>query len=301
MRAQDLPDVDYSRDKYGLYESFTVAAIKSTHKFWPALLPPWATNPVIALPSWVPDMNFQAENPISKIWTSLTEIPLQSATSDSRVNVDLLQDSKAGTITLQGKTFAKIVAKSQSWPKFEAQPFHDLQILVSWIRFSVSPEDLAHPYDRDRGIFSSLEEFMVMILLQSGQSAHSVQTGRKKFLVWDWLVQFPSESASQETLECWLRLFCSNKTRLKFLVKIGTSAAGSAMLRTSTGHLGRTYGCLEPGDTIALLAGSDVPVILRPEGENWHFIAPAYVAGIMNGEAWPQDGNTDELETFVLI
>lgn len=50
-----------------------------------------------------------------------------------------------------------------------------------------------------------------------------------------------------------------------------------------------------------LLAGTAVPVILRPRGEEYHYVEPAYFYEIMNGEAWPAGGCADAMSTFALV
>jgi hypothetical protein len=57
------------------------------------------------------------------------------------------------------------------------------------------------------------------------------------------------------------------------------------LFSTLSGRFGKTFGHIEPDDTIALLAGSDWPVIHRQEGENWRYIGSAFLQGIMNGES----------------
>ena len=56
---------------------------------------------------------------------------------------------------------------------------------------------------------------------------------------------------------------------------------------------------LEPGDTIALLAGVSIPYVIRACGENFQLIGPAYTYGIMYGEAWPEDESVLEELTLV--
>jgi len=56
------------------------------------------------------------------------------------------------------------------------------------------------------------------------------------------------------------------------------------------------------GDAIVLLEGADDPVMLRKKDDKWLFIGPAFVLGIMKGEAWlDDDGTVQDLEDFVLI
>jgi hypothetical protein len=55
-------------------------------------------------------------------------------------------------------------------------------------------------------------------------------------------------------------------------------------------------------DSVVLLEGSDDPVVLRPMGDKWTFVGPAFVVGLMDGEAWPDDDDIAEgLQDFILI
>ncbi|KAI1133797.1 heterokaryon incompatibility protein-domain-containing protein [Nemania abortiva] len=78
------------------------------------------------------------------------------------------------------------------------------------------------------------------------------------------------------------------------------SSANYALMILDTGHFVRGfYGCKQ-NDVVALLAGSEVPVALRPDGSGrCKFVAPLYVDGIMFGEAWPEDES--ELVDIVLV
>jgi hypothetical protein len=77
--------------------------------------------------------------------------------------------------------------------------------------------------------------------------------------------------------------------------------AGYVLFVTSTDHFGVSFGPVEKGDTIALLAGSKKPLVLRSDEKgSWRCIGSAYVSGIMKGEAWPSDTPVEELETFQL-
>jgi hypothetical protein len=50
------------------------------------------------------------------------------------------------------------------------------------------------------------------------------------------------------------------------------------------------------GDVVALLIGCNVPVVLRPKGDNWFFVGEAYVCGIMDGELMPKE-DTEGMDT----
>jgi hypothetical protein len=66
--------------------------------------------------------------------------------------------------------------------------------------------------------------------------------------------------------------------------------ANYAFLFLDTGHIGRAYFNSKENDRVALLAGSDVPFLLREvdDGQDrYRVVAPAYIHGVMDGELWP--------------
>jgi hypothetical protein len=61
-----------------------------------------------------------------------------------------------------------------------------------------------------------------------------------------------------------------------------------SMFRTKSGnHLGMAPYTIQIGDQIALFAGVNCPMVIRPQGEHFRLIAPAYVHGIIYGGKWP--------------
>jgi hypothetical protein len=73
------------------------------------------------------------------------------------------------------------------------------------------------------------------------------------------------------------------------------------MFLMSTGQLSITKRSIEEGDVISLLAGSDWPVIFGRDGEQRRYVGTALVPGVLLGEVWRRDANTDEMDTFILI
>ncbi|KAL1602456.1 hypothetical protein SLS60_005872 [Paraconiothyrium brasiliense] len=61
---------------------------------------------------------------------------------------------------------------------------------------------------------------------------------------------------------------------------------GCRLSRTSGGRLARISFNARVGDSIVVLRGGKYASIIRPVGDRWKLIGPAYVAGIMHGEAW---------------
>ena len=72
----------------------------------------------------------------------------------------------------------------------------------------------------------------------------------------------------------------------------------------ATRTLGMTFHRVLSDDLVVLLQGADWPVVLRPIGsgsEYLHvFVGPAYVIGLMDGQAWPEQEGA-QMREFVLV
>jgi hypothetical protein len=70
---------------------------------------------------------------------------------------------------------------------------------------------------------------------------------------------------------------------------------------TQTGFLGLGPAEVEPGDVVCILFGGNLPYMMRPLGlDEFIFLGPCYVHGIMYGEAYHGIDRTQQ-ETFVLV
>jgi hypothetical protein len=72
------------------------------------------------------------------------------------------------------------------------------------------------------------------------------------------------------------------------------------LFETRDGRLGIASRSIEIGDSIVLLQGCNLPMVVRPEGTKWKLNAPAYLPadGIMDGKLWRPDG---PLECFSFV
>jgi hypothetical protein len=92
----------------------------------------------------------------------------------------------------------------------------------------------------------------------------------------------------------------TRRTLLKLRNAITLSLDYFTLFLTDTGYLGGAALGTKDKDQIALLAGCDYPMIVRSADSGYlKLIAPAFVAGVMNGEAWPQ--NKKDLKDIILI
>ncbi|RYC58489.1 hypothetical protein CHU98_g7710 [Xylaria longipes] len=72
------------------------------------------------------------------------------------------------------------------------------------------------------------------------------------------------------------------------------------IFRTKSGRLGMAPHPIRSGDEIKIFAGGRFPMIVRPSNsrDTFRLISPAYVDGIMEGQAWLQEGH--DLQKFVI-
>jgi hypothetical protein len=94
---------------------------------------------------------------------------------------------------------------------------------------------------------------------------------------------------------------------LDLISQFSASLGDKTMMLARLNFLGRrafgtSFHSVVAGDSIVLLEGADWPAVLRPIGKKWRFIGPAFVAGIMDGEAWSDEsGRVDGMREFVLV
>lgn len=72
-----------------------------------------------------------------------------------------------------------------------------------------------------------------------------------------------------------------------------------AFFLLDSGYMGIGFHHCRQGDAVYILEGAHCPVVLRPSGESYRFVAAAYVHGVMNGESWPDDEKT--LDDLILV
>lgn len=303
-----LPPVNYSEDPKRVLEEFTRAMIASSRIFWPALVQEWLEEPPDCLPSWVINLNTPLGGTLHLDasfleFNNLTNKTLGFATLDSKINLQTLQTSRPGSVSLKGKQYTTVALLSSRWPQIYATNEHGglneaLECFLSWLVFTISDDLMSSKhqhapgpalfgvimlastrevFDRLRKAFNEVGPICIQLIF-ADEAGQDPDTGRR----------------IQQILETdgWREIQVHFNHRL---------SSQPIIFRTATGDLGITSARIEQDDTIVLLAGCNWPVILRKDENNWRFIGRAGILGIMQGEAWFGDTNTDDLETFALI
>lgn len=75
--------------------------------------------------------------------------------------------------------------------------------------------------------------------------------------------------------------------------------ANYAFFFLDNGYMGMAYHTCQKSNQVYLLAGSDWPFILRPKGDAFRIVAPAFIHGVMKGELWPEDES--KLDQITLV
>ncbi|KAE9368249.1 hypothetical protein N431DRAFT_469970 [Stipitochalara longipes BDJ] len=72
---------------------------------------------------------------------------------------------------------------------------------------------------------------------------------------------------------------------MTFRFRLGDQCA----LELSSGLVGVGEHNIQSGDVVALIGGSDFPLVLRPYRKHFRFVGCAYVWGAMEGDMWPEE------------
>lgn len=74
----------------------------------------------------------------------------------------------------------------------------------------------------------------------------------------------------------------------------------AALFRTTAGYIGAARSGIKRGDKLCVLAGADVPVVLRPTAEEgfYELVSYTFAVGLMHGEAWNMVGK--ETKSFLI-
>lgn len=131
---------------------------------------------------------------------------------------------------------------------------------------------------------------------QQPGDAPSSSTGRTSFemISWEDVLRFTSyQKRSQPPSQAEIDDYYLTNFHL----------AHAALLRTRKGYIGAARASIRPGDKVCVLAGANVPVILRPlGGQDYELVSYAFVVGAMHGEAWNMiETGAAGMETFNLI
>ncbi|GAW19541.1 hypothetical protein ANO14919_090290 [Xylariales sp. No.14919] len=77
--------------------------------------------------------------------------------------------------------------------------------------------------------------------------------------------------------------------------------ANYAFFALDSGYFGSAFRTCREGDDVYILAGLDVPCVLRRRGDEFRFVALTHVHGVMRGQLWSEHESEHELEDLTLV
>ncbi|KAK2022170.1 HET-domain-containing protein [Colletotrichum zoysiae] len=162
-------------------------------------------------------------------------------------------------------------------------------------------EARAHKKDRKR---KHLLGFMHDLALRHGRFSAK---GAGIPFSWDTFLGYPRTGDLESTVRCYEQLGGSepgalDEYRAMFVKEYNANAGKISSAFATRGNIfGRSNCTIRPGDVVAVLHGSDLPVVLRRDGPCYKFIGGAYVGGIMYGEVMDDVAIASRAESILLI
>lgn len=311
-----VPEPDYSKPVEEAYIEFTQAAIQSENKL--NVLYSTGNNRVPNLPSWVPDWSqgsgqrprpwfFNATKGSSSTFTVSSDVRVLQCSGrkiDRIVQVARRRLASPNEASDSQTLLDLYVLPAQEWVKIaEAMPTYsdELQLNDALCRTLVRDGTMnptADAYNNRQDHNSQIERHLPQGALEGFRAWKSMvlDASNAPDLIED------SPEGTTPTKEDARRIMSeisrSRETAL-FQHYFGLISQGLTFFATEVGHMGTAMPVVQAGDCIALIGGLQVPFVLRSVGKQWCILGPAYVHGIMDGEAW--DDEEDMQQEFEII
>ncbi|KAE9364240.1 HET-domain-containing protein [Stipitochalara longipes BDJ] len=267
-----LPLPNYSDSTTQVFTNVAKALLKQT-KSLSFLEHATSTTHVFGHPSWVP---YWSNPPV--IWNWLGDGSLKPSRNSEAIFAISSDDQE---LLVKGRKFDSVKRAPPASLRASGTTLSDVQI---WEGSRVS----CH----------------IGFSLTNYPTGEPVEDVLWRTLSWNTCNNF-SPLKMREDFRAWYRILASTDTPTKYREQIHAQGVDafeiyinmtSLLCTTINGYLAAVPYTTEVGDYIVVLAGGDVPFVLRPTGDHYHLIGPCYVHGVMNGEAFPD--NPDTLEWF---
>jgi hypothetical protein len=317
-RGLQLPDPDYDRPLIEILEETARAYTQCKRKLdiFRTTLPPSETS---GLPSWVPNW-LSGESAGQLTCSDVTGIVIvcfndfPSTVSACRGALTSTSDTTSqppGVLAVRGKYVGKIKtliagAHVGTLPIKELSSFHDfISTCTEWCRMISTAE--SYPTGEDpmlaglrtitshKGFFPQGKPLDPDHLLLWFKALLNNNTA---FETGD--LAGPTEPRSHPESDHRKTIIKStdDMTIAGTIQNYVNYKANYAFFTLHNGYFGSAFRTCCEDDDVYLLAGLDVPCVLRRRGDGFKFVALAHIHGVMRGQLWP--GSEDELEYLIL-
>ena len=138
----------------------------------------------------------------------------------------------------------------------------------------------------------SLKPYSRPFISEPGSDTGDKSSVRKIFNKWYAVITADYSKCSNicsPDIACVLALSINNSVNRYHHERCRAIAGKRIFFVTSKGYIGRVPPSTQILDKVVVLSGLRIPLCLREVGEQYVVVGPAYVHGIMEGEAWPED------------
>lgn len=159
-------------------------------------------------------------------------------------------------------------------------------------------ENLAEPL-RDPSIVPVEAYLNLLEMLFLGIWENEDVRSPRDYAHWTWVQNDAKRRTAKKTV-CRLIVYRNDKEFTEGVIKrsfilhadLCRRLDRKKLFQTRDGRLGIASRSIKSGDSIVLLQGCNLPMVVHPEGTKWKLIAPAYLPadGIMEGNLWKPDG-----------
>ncbi|KAK4231751.1 heterokaryon incompatibility protein-domain-containing protein [Podospora fimiseda] len=237
-----------------------------------------AKDPRSALPSWVPD------------WRSAMRLPF---CNDNPSRYGLFRASRWSNVCSTQTDDIRILGLKDC-------RIDVIETIVEYPGIRMTPEDVAANPMAVLELYCRRDEAVWRVpicdlsdLDESGRAGLNFSEGSANFFEWCRLTA-PGQPSENDPLAIDTMNRAEFTGALKYVLAL--CAQKSWTFLTEKGYIVRcSPHTTKPGDLVVLLAGGNIPFILRPQGDGKHFklVGDAYCDGIMDGEVW-DDSMPDE-------
>ena len=289
--------------------------------------------------SWTLDWTIQSFVD-SVALTRNTELILgfNAASSNSQLDLPTLASSRSGELALKGKFISEVLWSGRKFPlRDTSTPIADPAVRVeafttfrSWFSWTLEL-DAIDAFERivlSRNVDTSLTPTTLFTNVPElastfgpfvPQEWQSTGSPNLKFFrqFWAGLRDAAISTGPEAPLKgpFWQVMDADAESR-RMLGLLWSSLQGGVLFADSAGRLGIAWGSLppeiKPGQRnapdrrrcdVVLMAGSNVPVLLTAADDGsgrFELLGPAFLTGVMQGEAWSSKIEVKDLDTFVL-
>lgn len=304
--------VDYAVSTRDVYTAFTKSRIESDQELY-MLLSAGMWDPAngedLQLPSWVPDLRGTAGFDTRYLGGAYLEV--LDADKNGAQSFAFSEQDGQEILEIESLLYDTV----QACADFAISDENNRKALVDMFCQEVDGEDLSVP---------KLRSFFQAVVFEDAKSGQDKE--RMQRLILGFFEDLRNLYGYQPILTGFLQsfedmglhllqhndcdplqLFSSEElhhNRLEYLRRAGQNSQDdrdSAVFSTAHGYFGLGSSRLIHGDTIAVIRGCRVPMVLRKAGDYFRLVCPSYVSGLMQGEAVKISGGTSNFERVQLI